>query len=442
MKGIRFRVAGIPVHVEPAFIFLAMIIGFLGPRTGINIALLILAVFVSVLVHELGHAFTFRAFGRAPKVVLNGLGGVTSASGPQLPRGKDILVTTAGSASQILLLGVPAVVLQDPNQSPTVNDALTDLAFVSLAWGFLNLVPVLPLDGGRVLSRVLEIFTKNSQRVAHAISAVVAAAGAIWGFTQQEPFLGFMGVMLVGLNMRGMNEQKDAPLIERLVEGHRTINAGDPNAALRAAEAAKASRSAPIKNAAYELAAWAHLARGDRSGVENALAQRASGAERSGYLAGHVALDKGDRDAALVILTRAYLNERPFPPNRLLPTRLAREGMIDGLTEQLLSTGQVAGAAGVASLANDLHDAGLYEESLRMRSRLYDLGLDPAGDAYNVACGYARLGDRASALSWLARALDHGFDDAAVIDRDADLDSIRDSSEFNVQRKRLGVRQA
>lgn len=423
--------------------FLALILGFLG-RSGFNIVLLILSVFVSVLVHELGHAFTFRAFGRQPSVVLHGLGGVTSAVGPALSRGKDVLVTIAGSASQIILLGLPAARLRNPlairYQSEVIYNALGDLAFVSLAWGFLNLVPVLPLDGGRVLARTLELFSRNSAKIAHGISAVVAAGGAAWGFLNNEPFIGLMSVMLIGLNARGFREQQEAPLFERLREGHRSIDSGDPSTALRAADDAKTSRSANIKNAAAELAAWAHLARGDHSGVENVLAQREKGSERSGYLAGYLALDRGDRDAALVVLARAFSTERPFPPNRLLATRLAREGLLDTLVGQLLEPGRVAGATGVASLANSVHDAGMYAEALRLRTRLYELGLDPGGDAYNVACAYARLGDRASALAWLERALDHGFDDTNVIDRDADLDSLRDTAEFDAQRRRLGVR--
>jgi Zn-dependent protease len=446
MKGIRFRLAGIPVYVEPAFMFLALIIAFLG-RSGINIVLLILAVFISVLVHELGHALAFRAFGRQPTVVLHGLGGVTSAEGSALSRGKDVIVTVAGSASQILLLGLPAAKLRDPlafrYQSEVVFDALTDLAWVSLAWGFLNLMPVIPLDGGKIMARVLEIFSRNSALIAHWVSAIVAAGGATWGLLEGEPFLGIMGLMLVGLNMRGIKEQRDAPQHDRLREGHRLIDAGDPNGALRIAEELRRrGTSADVSNAGLDLAAWAHLARGDQTAAEGMLLQRKGRAERSGYLAGYTALDRGDREAALVMLVRAYMSERPFPSNRLLATRLAREGLIDTLAEQLLEPGRVAGAAAVATLAHNLHDAGLYDESLRLRMRLFELGLDPAGDAYNVACTYARLGDRDNALAWLKRALDQGFDDAAVIDRDDDLDTLRGTDEFAAQRGRLDVRPA
>lgn len=358
--GVRFRLAGIPVVVEPVFVVTAALIGFLG-REGILALWLVASVFVSVFVHEIGHALAFRAFGRSPAIVLHGLGGRTSASGVALSRGRDLLVSVAGSATQILVLGVPAWLLREPlasrTRSFTVYAALDDLAWVSLAWGLLNLAPVLPLDGGRIATRLLEIVRKDALRIAHGISVAVAAGASAWAFARGDQFLGIGGVMLAGFNLRSLSEQRDAPMRDRIRDGHRLIDAGDAAGALAVAEEAATARSPAVRHAALELVAWAHLARGDRGAADNALARRAAGSERSDALAGYLALDD-DRDAAMIVVERAYLDASRWPPNRLLAARLARDGLAGVVAERLLASPDAAGRLGADRLADEIHATG------------------------------------------------------------------------------------
>ena len=74
----RFRIFGIPVRVEPAFLVIMAFLGLQLAEEDWRLVLIWVAVaFVSILVHELGHALTLKAFGQESEIHLQGFGGVT-----------------------------------------------------------------------------------------------------------------------------------------------------------------------------------------------------------------------------------------------------------------------------------------------------------------------------------------------------------------------------
>ncbi len=114
----------------------------------------IIVVFVSVLVHELGHAMAFRHYAQEPKVVLTGMGGLTYGSAPFQTRREDIVTSLAGPLTGLVLLGLPAYFLKqglDFDSNQLIAQIIYDLYFVSFIWSLINLAPVLPLDGGHVV---------------------------------------------------------------------------------------------------------------------------------------------------------------------------------------------------------------------------------------------------------------------------------------------------
>jgi len=175
---LRFTLAGIPVRVHPLFWLVALLFG---SASGDLVALLIWipAVFLSILVHELGHAFTMRACGRPARVVLYLGGGLTvpeavswgyRQADVSLTINQEIAVSLAGPAAgfalaALLLAGVvasgdsvgltflfgllpyPAPRLPVGGVAELVVDTLL---WVNIFWGLINLMPVFPLDGGQV----------------------------------------------------------------------------------------------------------------------------------------------------------------------------------------------------------------------------------------------------------------------------------------------------
>ena len=82
---LHFQVLGIPVRIHPAFFVLCVIMGFSegwARELQVNVLVPILlwtgVVFVSILVHELGHALMARNFGWPPNITLYHFGGLAS----------------------------------------------------------------------------------------------------------------------------------------------------------------------------------------------------------------------------------------------------------------------------------------------------------------------------------------------------------------------------
>ncbi len=73
---------------------------------------------------------------------------------------------------------------------------------------------------------------------------------------------------------------------------------------------------------------------------------------------------------------------------------------------------------------------GEYAKSSTSFEKSYTTGFMPVISMYNVACGYARVGDKAKALFWLQKIADSGYRDVNQLMKDADFDSIRNEPKF------------
>lgn len=157
---LRFSLFGFPILVHWMFwLNTALMGGAITAGSPAEMRRLVgwmVAVFVSILVHELGHALTMRNLGdRQVAIVMYGLGGLARGS-RRLARNEDIIVTAAGPALQILAgLAVGwSLTLWHPS-SLWLWEALDAFTVVSIFWALLNLVPVIPLDGGRLCAAFL-----------------------------------------------------------------------------------------------------------------------------------------------------------------------------------------------------------------------------------------------------------------------------------------------
>lgn len=153
------------------------------PQAILRLLLFIIAGFISILVHELGHGLTAKAFGKRVEIVLESFGGYAAYSGgAPLRRGKSILITIAGPAAQILL-GIVVLSLWQafPNLSSNASYFLKTLFEISFFWALLNLLPILPLDGGRILESILGA---RRIKITLVVSIIVAIAMALYAFTQ------------------------------------------------------------------------------------------------------------------------------------------------------------------------------------------------------------------------------------------------------------------
>jgi Zn-dependent protease len=156
-----FNLFAIPVRVEPWFwITMAFLGGGLNARDSssiLSVIIFVIAGFISILVHELGHALTVRKFGLLTGITLHGFGGYTTFLPGRLTRTQSFLVTAAGPGLQVLLallLILLSRFVPIPETS-LLNLLVTDLVLVSLIWAFLNCLPIYPMDGGQMMAAIL-----------------------------------------------------------------------------------------------------------------------------------------------------------------------------------------------------------------------------------------------------------------------------------------------
>jgi stage IV sporulation protein FB len=200
---LRFRLFGVPFEVGPYFWILSACLGSSvahGERGLTLLAVWVACVFVSIVIHELGHALMARRFGVTPHVVLHMLGGTTYMPGSGLTRPQGMLVTLAGPAAGLalwLLVGylAPGVFGRAMGESYVVSDAVTFLLFINLYWTLFNLLPILPLDGGQFVRNLLGPQHVVSARMLGGTVAVLACLGALYiGQIYAAFFLGMLAV--------------------------------------------------------------------------------------------------------------------------------------------------------------------------------------------------------------------------------------------------------
>lgn len=201
---IKFSLAGIPIGVDGWFWLMTIL---LSGRISTNgdadwgaVGVWLAVVFVSVLIHELGHALMGRRFGATPGIVLHGFGGSTYLPGANLSRGQSILVSAsgplAGFAAGLVVLGIAGFVTA---KSRWFQIAIHDALYVNFVWTIVNLLPIHPLDGGQILREVLG--PRRIQWTAW-IGCILAAALCLWTFSVELYFSSFMLATLAYMNFR------------------------------------------------------------------------------------------------------------------------------------------------------------------------------------------------------------------------------------------------
>jgi Zn-dependent protease len=160
-RGLRVRLFGFPVHIDLSFVLMMGLIGWLsGAQNLRDIVLWLVVAAVAVLVHELGHAVVARTTGARPSIALTGFGGLTTYEPPRpLSRARSLLIAIAGPLAGLAVGGLLWFVRSGPGAGLEYGSlgerALTFGLFTTIAWSALNLVPVLPLDGGQAMRELL-----------------------------------------------------------------------------------------------------------------------------------------------------------------------------------------------------------------------------------------------------------------------------------------------
>ena len=127
--------------------------------------ILVIVFFISILGHELGHAFAYRRYGGRPSVFIHGMGGMASVHG-YYTRKQKIIITIAGPLFGFLMalicygiLFLYVMGILPINWQSAGGFYLSIFLFLMINlntfWSFLNLLPIMPLDGGQLLGHIM-----------------------------------------------------------------------------------------------------------------------------------------------------------------------------------------------------------------------------------------------------------------------------------------------
>jgi stage IV sporulation protein FB len=167
----------IPITIFPSFWLIAFLIGWMSSASFGQILIWVGIVLVSVLIHEFGHALSALYFGQRAHIELQALGGATIRQGGKLSLAKEFVVVLMGPVFGLLFAACAFIGERFFESSfPGVAWQLLLIVRVNIIWTALNLLPVHPLDGGKLMAILFEsIFGYQGIRVSYILSGVVAS---------------------------------------------------------------------------------------------------------------------------------------------------------------------------------------------------------------------------------------------------------------------------
>ncbi|MDR1964601.1 MAG: site-2 protease family protein [Planctomycetaceae bacterium] len=220
---ISFRFLGFPVRIQPFFWLVIALLGIPHGITNLSIQLIelmlwVAAAFVSILVHELGHALVFRHVYRvSSQIIFHGMGGVTIPFVPHHRRYGffgmlcELFLFAAGPFASfvlaglflVLLLLLPTVFQGAILESELEVNGLSALSIVvvfmwkvvsiSIVWGIFNLFPIYPMDGGQISREIFSYFSsRNGVANSLVLSMVIAILFAVLAFRFGLVFMAFL----------------------------------------------------------------------------------------------------------------------------------------------------------------------------------------------------------------------------------------------------------
>ena len=442
---LNLRLFGIPVNIKPTFLILGLL--FFGWTRDVGIAAELVAwAFLAILLHELGHAWAFRRYGISPAIELYMLGGLTfptrDSARPTLTHGQHIFIAFAGPLMSLLLglvlLVATALLGGLPSFFLPWEQAAVYPLFFSIGWGILNLLPILPLDGGHILRHLLAFHPRwNAPLIAAWVGISLGAALLAYTLLSQQWWNAMLVALLISTNYQQLQMARGKDVISPTLDPAERIREylykGKTDEALQEAQnLLQHTSNRELQGWTMQIIGNIYLQRNDLD------AARAFAEAYPGYHQ-HIpelklALLLHDHDAAGArdYARRAYdLNPRP--------------GVAQIYLQLLMSDGRHAEAHEFLDVIREAHEKP-FDELAFAAQLFYRAGRYQAADtlyqelatrdqanpihAYNAACASARLGHLEQGLQWLQQAVARGYADKDRLQSDPDLAPLRQRPAF------------
>ncbi|MDQ3266557.1 MAG: hypothetical protein M3Y59_23405 [Myxococcota bacterium] len=428
---LRISVGPFPITVEPTFWLIMALFGYQPGLPGHYLVGWVFLGFVAILTHELGHAVAIHAFGGAAGIRLYSFGGLTFPD-RTFSRGQSIIVSLAGPATGLVLGGL--ISLLDwlyPPQTGLWRYLVHAGKFVTLGWSLLNLIPVMPLDGGHVLAAALG----PARLRLSLLLAGLAGAGAAVYFARTESTYAAVLFAFLGLrNFMTWSELKALETRKRTVAGQPV--AAEPQVALRAWEllhrgderearriatrALEATRPSAQRNDLLDVLAWVELAEGELAAAQLHLDQVSPRDAVRPLSQALLQEARGGEAQALPLAILAFAQE-PSDTSASLAVRLSLKAGTLEEAERIVQAHAWKNSRLSDSLSAQI---ALRRSDFPLAARLAEAAFvagKRAQDALNAARATASAGDLARATLWIKHALDSGFEDLESIEQEAEL---------------------
>lgn len=229
-RPLGLRIFGVPVRLHFTFVLLLIFIVSFSARGGESAlfnAIYVIALFTSVLLHELGHVGVARRYGiKTQEIVMYPIGGVARLERGPKPK-EELWIALAGPAVNVLIAAALFAYLgySDPSvlARPTEDNLLARVAFGNLILAAFNMVPAFPMDGGRVLRALLARWQTEdtATRMAAGAGRAFAILIGLYGLLSMQ----FMLVFIAFFVYLGASQETAAVVGRSLTEGVPVRNA-------------------------------------------------------------------------------------------------------------------------------------------------------------------------------------------------------------------------
>jgi stage IV sporulation protein FB len=160
-----FNAFGVPVYLKYWFLLLFLLLPIK----------LVIAIFISVLIHEIAHSYVAKKLGYNTKsIILDFLFGSANIEGDFTKSHKDsIKISIAGPISN-LLLSVFSILIATTVEGTTLYDNLLYFASINIIFFIMNMIPIFPLDGGRISKGILSLILGDKiGRISNGVISLV-----------------------------------------------------------------------------------------------------------------------------------------------------------------------------------------------------------------------------------------------------------------------------
>ena len=235
---------GVPIRLHFTFILLLIflvVVGLGGNQSPVNYTIFVLALIVSMLLHEFGHAFVSSLYGiRTLEIVMFPIGGVAQLERPAKPS-EEFWISLTGPVVNLVIAGAILTVFYTQHRAfnffaldQPVDANLADrIALANLILAAFNLLPAFPMDGGRMLRALLSRIRSEYEatRVAAWSGRMLAIGMGLYGFIYL-PMLAFvaffiyLGAAHEGAASRGRSLTHGIPVRAAMLTDYRTLAHG------------------------------------------------------------------------------------------------------------------------------------------------------------------------------------------------------------------------